>query len=113
LQRDYSAIEERSRSTGCEPRLSILSVCRGLDIPTANQVAARGHLIENANHAFLDAVRKSERKVRAQSASWFGPRARRARAAQDQQQRWLPLVVQVRSFHPHQRGLENVLNWCV
>jgi hypothetical protein len=69
--------------------------------------------MENANHAFLDAVRKSVRKVRPQSAPWFVPRVRRARAAQDQQQRWLPLAVQVRSFHRHQRGLENVLNWCV
>ena len=54
LQRDYSAIEGRSRSTGCEPRLSII-------IRTANEVAVCGHLMQNANHTFLDAVRKSER----------------------------------------------------
>ena len=53
-----------------------LSVCCGLDTPKANQVAVRGHLMENANHTFLDAVRKSEREVRAQSPPWFGPRAR-------------------------------------
>jgi transposase len=34
-------------------------------LPHATQVADRWHLIENASHAFLDAVRKSMRQVRA------------------------------------------------
>ncbi len=33
-------------------------------LPHANQVADRWHLMENASHAFLDAVRKSMRQVR-------------------------------------------------
>lgn len=34
-------------------------------LPNATQVADRWHLMENASHAFLDAVRKSMRQVRA------------------------------------------------
>lgn len=34
-------------------------------LPHATQLADRWHLMENANHAFLDAVRKSMRQVRA------------------------------------------------
>ena len=33
-------------------------------LPQADQVADRWHLMENASHAFLDAVRKSMRHVR-------------------------------------------------
>jgi transposase len=33
-------------------------------LPHAAQVADRWHLMENASHAFLDAVRKSMRQVR-------------------------------------------------
>lgn len=33
-------------------------------LPQADQVADRWHLMENASHAFLDAVRKSMRQVR-------------------------------------------------
>jgi Transposase len=34
-------------------------------LPNATQVADRWHLMENASHAFLDAVRKSMRQIRA------------------------------------------------
>jgi len=34
-------------------------------LPQATQVADRWHLMENASHAFLDAVRKSMRQIRA------------------------------------------------
>ena len=37
-------------------------------LPHAIQVADRWHLMENASHAFLDAVRKSMRQIRARSA---------------------------------------------
>ena len=37
-------------------------------LPHAAQVADRWHLMENASHAFLDAVRKSMRQVRSRSA---------------------------------------------
>jgi transposase len=39
-----------------------LAVAKAL--PHATQVADRWHLMENASHAFLDAVRKSMRQVR-------------------------------------------------
>ena len=37
-------------------------------LPKASQVADRWHLMENASRAFLDAVRKSMRQIRARSA---------------------------------------------
>ena len=37
-------------------------------LPLAIQVADRWHLMENASHAFLDAVRKSMRHIRARSS---------------------------------------------
>src|SRR5271155_3471204 len=43
-------------------------------LPHATQVADRWHLMENASHAFLDAVRKSMRQVRASiSAATINP----------------------------------------
>lgn len=43
-------------------------------LPRATQVADRWHLMENANHAFLDAVRKSMRQIRsAISAAMISP----------------------------------------
>jgi NAD(P)H-hydrate repair Nnr-like enzyme with NAD(P)H-hydrate epimerase domain len=42
-------------------------------MPQATQVADRWHLMENASHAFLDAVRKSMRQIRAAvGAAIFG-----------------------------------------
>jgi len=50
-------IVARDRGGGCAGALA-----RAL--PHADQVADRRHLMENASHAFLDAVRKSMRQVR-------------------------------------------------
>ena len=56
-----------------QPQITIVSRDRGggyavaaaKALPNAIQVADRWHLMENASHAFLDAVRKSMRQVRA------------------------------------------------
>jgi transposase len=56
-----------------QPQIAIVARDRGSGYslaavkapPQATQVADRGHLMENASHAFLDAVRKSMRQVRA------------------------------------------------
>ncbi len=55
-----------------QPQIKIVARDRGggygqaisLSLPHADQVADRWHLMENASHAFLDAVRKSMRQVR-------------------------------------------------
>lgn len=57
----------------CQPQITIVARDRGggyataaaKALPTATQVADRWHLMENASRAFLDAVRKSMRQVRA------------------------------------------------
>ncbi|MFG1240272.1 ISL3 family transposase [Xanthobacter autotrophicus DSM 597] len=57
----------------CQPQITIVARDRGggyataaaKALPTATQVADRWHLMENASRAFLDAVRKSMRLVRA------------------------------------------------
>jgi transposase len=56
-----------------QPQIAIVACDRGggytlaaaKALPHATQVADRWHLMENASHAFLDAVRKSMRQVRA------------------------------------------------
>jgi len=56
-----------------QPQIAVLACDRGggyalaaaKALPHATQVADRWHLMENASHAFLDAVRKSMRQVRA------------------------------------------------
>lgn len=55
-----------------QPQISIVARDRGGSyalaaakaLPQASQVADRWHLMENASHAFLDAVRKSMRQIR-------------------------------------------------
>jgi transposase len=55
-----------------QPQIAIVARDRGggyalatqKALPDAIQVADRGHLMENASHAFLDAVRKSMRQIR-------------------------------------------------
>ena len=51
-----------------QPQIKIVARDRGgayaQALPQAEQVADRWHLMENASHAFLDAVRKSMRQVR-------------------------------------------------
>ncbi|WP_409566586.1 transposase [Rhizobium leguminosarum] len=56
-----------------QPQIEIVARDRGRGyarttaqaLPHADQVADRSHLMENASHAFLDAVRKSMRQVAA------------------------------------------------
>ncbi len=56
-----------------QPQIAIVARDRGggyalatqKALPNASQVADRWHLMENASHAFLDAVRKSMRQIRA------------------------------------------------
>ncbi|MBY2907652.1 transposase [Rhizobium leguminosarum] len=56
-----------------QPQIEIVARDRGRGyaqtaaqaLPHTDQVADRPHLMENANHAFLDAVRKSMRQVAA------------------------------------------------
>ena len=55
-----------------QPQIAIVARDRGgayslaaaKALPQATQVADRWHLMENASHAFLDAVRKSMRQIR-------------------------------------------------
>jgi hypothetical protein len=55
---DLLAGEARRRSRG-------YALATQKALPNAVQVADRWHLMENASHAFLDAVRKSMRQIRA------------------------------------------------
>ena len=56
-----------------QPQIAVVARDRGVGyalatqraLPNAVQVADRWHLMENASHAFLDAVRKSMRQIRA------------------------------------------------
>ena len=72
---DYSVT--RQRASYCaglpgQPQIAVVARDRGggyalavaKALPHATQVADRWHLMENASHAFLDAVRKSMRQVR-------------------------------------------------
>lgn len=76
-RRAIALLPDRERATAeawliQQPQIEIVARDRGggyaqavaRALPHANQVADRWHLMENASHAFLDAVRKSMRQVR-------------------------------------------------
>lgn len=77
-RRPISLLPDREPATAqawlaAQPQIAIVARDRGggytlaaaKALPHATQVADRWHLMENASHAFLDAVRKSMRQVRA------------------------------------------------
>src|SRR4029078_6991173 len=61
----------RPKSSSGQPQITVVARDRGGSyaiatakaLPEATQVADRWHLMENASRAFLDAVRKSMRKI--------------------------------------------------
>jgi transposase len=68
-----SGSRDRASMARCPPQIAVVARDRGGSysiaaskaLPSAIQVADRWHLMENASHAFLDAVRKSMRQIRA------------------------------------------------